>query len=148
MLNCNCNREPSPEITRRVEKPFCVRLDWPGKTSVAYTMTREDVAHCLMHEPDMAKASDQFLWDDLARMMGEPESELDHSMIIQILFYLCVRQPVYKAADGVPTVDFCWVKYPERKFLFGRQEPGPENVRWIRSVHGHRQDLMRFGIVA
>ena len=76
---------------------------------------------------------DEAIKDSIREMLGVPRP--DHGMIVQALFYLC--DPIYDAVGGVPTVDFAWVR-PANGWViqFGRQEPGPENVRMIESVKG------------
>jgi hypothetical protein len=128
-----CHHPIDPAMLDRVKKDFCIRLDWPGKQPLFYTIAREDVAHCLMHVEQMKQALDDVLKDDIRRMITRRKP--DHGLIKQALFYLCTHDPIYEAAGGVPVVDFAYVQPAHGwSIRFGRQEPGPTNVRMIESV--------------
>lgn len=134
-----CSHPVDPAALERVVKPFCIRLDWPGSKPLAYTMQREDVAHCLMHLDEVQQWPSEVLKADIRQMLSKCRP--DHGLIVQALFYLCTLDPVYQAAGGVPTVDFARVRAAPHGWAiqFGRQEPGPMNVRMIRAISGASQ---------
>lgn len=133
-----------PEILARVKKPFVMRLEWPDRQPVLFTLQRRDVAHCLGHLDTMAQIPSPNLEADITRMMGNPSLYDDNDpddvagMIMQALFYLCARQEVYIAVEGVPTVDFCHVMPigSPWTYQFGKQDPNSQNVTMIKSIEG------------